>query len=342
MASTSAIPQVQRSQADPLPPKRGEIGFIEGVHDQPQAQAQEEFLPERHPADQLSPTPPSSDPTNNSPSASESPSTPSSGAGKPSFHKKLPKFLGVQFGTLALLVFQSLLLIGTILAWVFATLALIHSKPSDGTPANAFTNQDPNPTTSSGSGGIFVHVAFTIMIVVQLALIERRIFRFRAERYAFKHPGEMSPTLRLHRLPSSNSSMPIAPWSRPSLPTYAAALVAGGVATGDVEDVEIAQPPPPAYGKTRGSTLLLAGYLSDNLRVQARQHEQDRRMSGASLRSDRPASFLSHDEEWEVRRDADRARRIEEALAALEEGESTPRITSRPMSGITVLDTIEE
>jgi hypothetical protein len=59
------------------------------------------------------------------------------------------------------------------------------------------------------------------------------------------------------------------------------------------------------------------------LRVQARDYEQDRRASGISARtstavSDRPISFVSLDEEWEVRRDADRARRIEEALAALE------------------------
>jgi len=38
-------------------------------------------------------------------------------------------------------------------------------------------------------------------------------------------------------------------------------------------------------------------------------------MSG---QNDRPISFVSQDDEWEVRRDADRARRIEEALAALE------------------------
>jgi hypothetical protein len=87
-----------------------------------------------------------------------------------------------------------------------------------------------------------------------------------------------------------------------------------------VEDAAIAPPPPPAYGKTRGSTLLLAGYLRNSLRAQARQYEEDRRASGMSMsaRSDRPVSFVSQDEEWEVRRDADRARRIEEALAALE------------------------
>jgi hypothetical protein len=107
-----------------------------------------------------------------------------------------------------------------------------------------------------------------------------------------------------------DASMPVAPWSRPPLPTYAAALASSGVGTGDVEDVEIARPPPPAYGKTRGSTLVLASYLRNSLRVQAREYERDRRVSGTSVRSDRPISFVSRDEEWERRRDADRARRI--------------------------------
>jgi hypothetical protein len=57
--------------------------------------------------------------------------------------------------------------------------------------------------------------------------------------------------------------------------------------------------------------LILASYLRDSLRVQAREYEQDRRASNMSVRSDRPISFVSRDEEWEVRRDADRARRIE-------------------------------
>jgi hypothetical protein len=83
-----------------------------------------------------------------------------------------------------------------------------------------------------------------------------------------------------------------------------------------VEDGQIAQPPPPAYGQTRGSTLILAGFLRNSLRAQAREYEQDRvsTMNGG----DRAISFVSQDENWEVRRDADRARRIEEALSALE------------------------
>jgi hypothetical protein len=176
--------------------------------------------------------------------------------------------------------------------------------------------------SESGASHIFVHVAFAIVVLAQLVFIERRIFRVRAERYGSKHPGEMLPSSlrRGYAGPNNNASMPVAPWSRPPLPTYAAALASNGVGTGDVEDVVIAQPPPPAYGKTRGSTLLLAGYLRNSLRVQAREYEQDRRRAsgGMSVRSDRPASFVSQDEEWEVRRDADRARRIEEALAALE------------------------
>jgi len=185
------------------------------------------------------------------------------------------------------------------------------------------------------SSNIFVHVAFALVALAQLVLLERRIFRARAERYVFKHPGELLPgsLRRGHSGPNSSISMSIAPWSRPPLPTYAAALAASGVGTGDVEDAVIAQPPPPAYGKTRGSTLVLSGYLRDSLRLQAREHEEHR-ASITSKRSDRPISFVSRDEAWEERRDADRARRIEEALAALED--------SRPVLESTAEEPISE
>jgi len=340
MASTSMVVSTSFTtppQVDPLPSKRGEIGFVEGVHEQHQVQSREESLPERHPADRLPPTLPS-DPINRPPSRSETSSISSDSSsmtnvGKRSFlgRRKLPKFMGVQFTTLLSLIIQLLLLVGTIIGWVFAALA-IHVTPSAaGTPSGEF--DEPSQPQTGSSSNVFIHVAFTVVTIVQLVFIERRIFRVRAERYAFKHPGEMLPTSRGRGYSAANSAMPMAPWSRPSLPTYAAALVAGGVGTGDVEDAEIAQPPPPAYGKTRGSTLLLAGFLSDNLRVQARELERDRRVSTISERSDRPISFISRDEEWEGRRDADHARRIEEALAALEEGESRSRVTTgRPIS----------
>jgi len=259
--------------------------------------------------------------------------------GKPPFlvHNKLPTFKGVQFMTLVLLGAQILLFVGTVIGWVFAAIAL--SKNSNSSSQNGSSqsqgNNDPDnpPPDSSSASHIFVYVAFGVIVLAQIVLIERRLYRVRAERYGSKHPGEMLPTSLRHGH-SASASMPVAPWHRPPLPTYAAALASGGVGTGDVEDAEIAPPPPPAYGKTRGSRLLLAGFLRDSLRVQAREY-QDRRASGMSARTamtDRPISFVSQDAEWEVRRDADRARRIEEALVALENARPvmTSELNSQP------------
>jgi len=289
-------------------------------------------LPARHPADVRVPTP-SQDPVNVNETPSDSISvtfqTVSDGdsmtdVGKSPFlrHKRLPKFMGVHFTTLVLLGAQLLVFAGTVIGWVFAALALSNG---DSTHPGPISDDQNIPPVDSSASHIFIHVAFAIIVLAQLVLIERRIFRARAERYAFKHPGEMLPNSLRRGGRSASISMPVAPWSRPALPTYAAALAASGVGTGDVEDAEIAQLPPPAYGKTRGSTLILAGYLRDSLRAQAREYEldRDRRATSASggsmsVRTDRPISFVSQDEEWEVRRDADRARRIEEALAALE------------------------
>lgn len=126
--------------------------------------------------------------------------------------------------------------------------------------------------------------------------------------------------------------MGIAPWNRPPLPTYAAALAQSGVGTGDVEDNEIAVVPPPAYGHTRGSTLLLSGFVSDTLRAQRRERARNGgdarsstvRSSWMSGRSDRPVSYASLDEEWEERSDRIRAVRLEETLARLEEARIAP------------------
>ena len=133
--------------------------------------------------------------------------------------------------------------------------------------------------------------------------------------------------------------MGFAPWNRPPLPTYAAALAQSGVGTGDVEDNIIAIPPPPAYGNTRGSTLLLSGFLSDALRaqrprsngsVQSQPSQRSSQRSSRSTRSnrdeeDRPKSYMSTDPEWEARCDADRALVLEETLARLEDGNTRSR-----------------
>lgn len=345
MASTSSTTLTQESgpQAGPLPTKRGELGFIEGVHEQEQMQPQtavlSDPLPARHPADRRSPTPVQvptiAAPGNVAPSHSGTPQTPTDTTSviivsKRSFlgHGRLPKFMGIHFTTLLWLCMQLCVFAGTIIGWVFAGMAISTAKNSAPSPG-----PESDPTVSqpdSGSSNIFVHVAFALVVLAQSILIERRVFRARAERYVFKHPGEMLPGSLQRGYSGSNPSisMAIAPWSRPPLPTYAAALAASGGGTGDVEDVVIAQPPPPAYGKTRGSTLVLSGYLRNSLRLQAREHEE----GNTNERSDRPISFVSRDEEWEERRDADRARRIVEALAALEDSRPVLRGTAEPIS----------
>ncbi|KAI0064150.1 hypothetical protein BV25DRAFT_347341 [Artomyces pyxidatus] len=320
-ASSSSAARVEDipPQAGPLPSKRGEIGFVEGVHGQEQTQGASgsggsDNMPARHPADR-SPTPSGTagPPTSDTPSNASSDNLSTNSATKRSFLKRrnVPKFFGIRLDTILILLAQLLLFFGSIAAWVITTMVL-------GNKLNPPTNSNG---MNSGSSAIFIHVAFGIVVLAQLVFLERRVFRVRAERYAHVHPGEMLPSSLRRRASRQDAAMPIAPWMRPPLPTYAAALAQSGVGTGDVEDSYIAQPPPPAYGKTRGSTLLLAGYLRNSLRAQARGLETDRRASNMTTRSDRPVSFRSIDEDWEERRDAERARRVEEALAALEIGE---------------------
>jgi hypothetical protein len=170
-----------------------------------------------------------------------------------------------------------------------------------------------NNQSVPGTSAIFVHVLFLVVVVTQLVFLERRVFRLRGERYSYLHPGEILP--RHRTLPMSpDTAMSLAPWNRPPLPTYAAALAQTGVGTGDVEDHLIAAPPPPAYGNTRGSTLLLAGYLRDSLRAQ----QSGSTNSQATLPVERPLSYTSTDQEWEEIRDAERAQRLEETLHRLE------------------------
>lgn len=190
--------------------------------------------------------------------------------------------------------------------------------------SNPDNNSDSNNNNNGAATGIstfsslvIVHVSFTIVTLVQLLFLERSIFHARAERY-----------LRVHGMPrgAAGASMGIAPWNRPSLPTYAAALTESGVGTGDVEDNLIAIPPPPAYGKTRGSRLLLSGMLRESLIRQLNRSSQ--RSSTASALS--PASPREMEEgqrsrplSYDASEEADNAKRamdLEVALAKLEHG----------------------
>ncbi|KAI0826814.1 hypothetical protein BC628DRAFT_1291923, partial [Trametes gibbosa] len=328
-----------RPQAGPLPSKRGEIGYVEGIHDRgdavSEASASTTSLPARHPADRV-PTPAAGGPSTPSTDAPRSPSPNGSTntAGKRSLisflkPKRIPTYGGLRLTSLALFTFQLCLLGGSIAGWALLVQHMAKAQSSSSIPDTA--SNGPSSGLSQLSSQIFVHVAFGMGCLAELIFIERSVFRLRAERYAHVHPGEILP--RTRRSQETAPGMAFAPWNRPPLPTYAAALAQSGVGTGDVEDNIIAIPPPPAYGNTRGSTLLLAGFISDALRSQRARNSagsaasRSTRNSGglapAREEGDRPKSYMSTDPEWEEICDADRALRLEETLAQLEEGEGT-------------------
>lgn len=211
------------------------------------------------------------------------------------------------------------------------------STPTDNNSGNGNSgnnNNDNNSSNNSSADGVgsiqvFVFIAFGVITLAQLVFLERRIYRLRAERWVHVH----GPNLPMHARGGRHQSIGIAPWTRPPLPTYAAALAQSGVRTGDVEDNVIAILPPPAYGHTRGSKLLMAGLMSDAQRqeraqARARVIAQANAQGGgrASMRfslqsvemESRPMSYVSRDEEWEERQDAMRAVRLEATLARME------------------------
>jgi len=353
-----------RPQAGPLPAKAprlvGEIGYPEHLQDvdlgdgpdldtdsaEGLTAAEADARNGRHPADRSHvnlasqstmslPLPPTASNGQPLPPRSDSSASSLNTTSKHSifsFHSLSSRLATKTYGGISLTTFTRLGLLvlglsGLSVAWIFAAMHISRSSSSSSTTA-------PNGGTTS----IFVHVAFAIMLLIGLIFTERAVFQLRAERYAHVHPGEILPSSR-HRMGtpmpthySGSNGMAFAPWNRPPLPTYAAALGVRG--TGDVEDTIIAAPPPPAYGNTRGSTLIFANLLrnsraSNRSRASAQggnapwqivgRPGSDGRMSGVSTHSMPPISY----DEVEVQSDAERARILEETLATLEEGGNT-------------------
>lgn len=326
--SANAIqPDVGRREAEPIPIKIGERGYSPYLHasveDSPTsrdslvASSSSVSLPlGPHPAERsrtslLPPPPPAhlnSAPTLNPiahPNISTTSLTPSTQKlklkaftrkFKPS-HKPSRYLFGASPHTFARLSVQMVLLIGTSVAWAVAAQRMTRSSSSESTAINM------------GGGVIFVHVAFTIITLIQLLFLERCLYRLRAERHLLLHPALPMP------LGQARNNVAFAPWHRAPLPTYAAAL--GYRGTGDVEDGEVARvvamgrgDVPPLYGNTRGSTLLAFGKGVT---------PSSRRQSGQSVNGagDRPVSY-GQSQELE---DALRAHRLEEALGRLEGGQ---------------------
>ncbi|KXN88092.1 hypothetical protein AN958_07551 [Leucoagaricus sp. SymC.cos] len=324
-----------RAQAGPLPKKRGEIGYVEGENgrEQSRSSSPEVVLPERHPADrhfEQNTTGGTAQPTTNTqtPSTAANSTSATSDAASTidsvtaskqnrgqllrglfkckckSTNKSVSKIAGIEVPTLMRFGLQILVFCGTIVGWVFVARLLMTKQTADG------------KTPGGPSSTIFLHVIFGIAVLGQILLLERRIFRMRAERYSHLHHGELLPRFR-NRHTAPNDVIALSPWNRPPLPTYAAVLAQSGRGTGDVEDSAIAQQPPPAYGNTRGSTFLLSGFLNQEQRLQ-----RPPSVHSTSSMMDRPKSYVTKDEEWEEIQNAERARRLEETLAKLERSAS--------------------
>ncbi|KAJ7761897.1 hypothetical protein DFH07DRAFT_814464 [Mycena maculata] len=340
-ASSSTAAPESRPQAGPLPRKRGEIGFSEETlkeTEEGRSESPAAPLPERHPEDRGATTDaaPSSEEGAAAPAAAPvsasasvtSLSTTSTnslskrkriiGFLKP---KNIPSYGGLRLTTLLAFAFQVLAVAGTITGWVFAITRVSASQSSSSSSDSSSQNDGSDQSLGNASTAIFIHVVFGVATLVQLLFIERRVFRLRAERYSYLHPGEILPSAR--RRAMGDPSMGFSPWNRPPLPTYAAALAQSGVGTGDVEDHLIAAPPPPAYGNTRGSTFLLSGFLRDSLRAQRpvsaqMQASQNNLQPAMTEQNGRPLSYVTVDEDWEEVQNAERARRLEETLTRLE------------------------
>lgn len=332
-ASTStSLAHESRQEAGPLPSKRGEIGFVfdETIHSSPAIDESNVVeLPPRHPADHdpdYSPTHvrtpvtahtmservrsllPAPSVAASSSVATTTPPTITAQKSEsrllrlcPSLDRDIPG--GFQLKTVVLFTIQSIVAVGTIAGWAISVDALHKHNGEEGRASSTF-----------------VHVVFAVMILGQFLFLERRLFRLRAEHYVHLYPGATLPTSRRRRGGGgSGTGFAFTPWNRPSLPTYAAALAESGAGTGDVEDNIIAVPPPPAYGHTRGSTMLLQGFMTETLRAQRPRSVQSMQsLKPEEVPNSRPISYRSTDEAWEAMQDAERARRLEETLTALE------------------------
>jgi len=253
-------------------------------------------------------------------------------------HKPMRHIWGIEPPTLIRLAFAIVILVGVIISWVLTVVFVSkqsRSPPSRSSGHGNNGDQDDNDGTITSNPGsnspfsvtqdaIFIHAGFGMLTLVLLILLERAVFIARAERYAFKHPNANGRRGRI----GVRGGVALAPWNRPPLPTYANAM--GYTGTGDVEDAQIAGPAPPEYGNTRGSTLLLSTYFGGSQpewNVGDGENDAHERVAGYNdsrvadvevAIPERAVSRTSRLSSSSIQEDAGRARRLEQALAALE------------------------
>lgn len=366
MANAESVAESSRGSADgrssdetlvarptdpgPLPKKQGELGWTPSQDDSTQgdAAASTEDLPAHHSADRPSSPTPTSAPEPALPPAEANASSSSLQSQSSAFKqflrapRPLPKINGIRAATILRVLLLVSTLIGSIIGWVITVVHInawnakgdaslpIPGQPPAPEPGNSTTPAAPATSQQMADSSLaFVHVAFGAAVLFQLLMLERAVYRLRAERYAFLHPDEMAAAAMAV---GGGSVMGLAPWNRPPLPTYAAALGIRG--TGDVEDNIIAAPPPPEYGNTRGSTLLLSAHLPSNLTRSA--SASSRPTSQHTIRDalgrpmhawSRPVSYG----EDELRQDARRSLDLEVALSRLE-GSRMSQVASEPVT----------
>ena len=218
-----------RPEAPPLPRKAGEIGYVPPAQSEPEMRdvnLNEPTLPARHPADRDHAQ---------SPSSSAQTTTAAAAANGDSQPKKIRSwtFGGIHIWSFIRLFLLLGLMGGTAGAWWYTVKHFQDSTTTNQAQGDQGNTQGQataqgSQATYGWSSTVFVHVAFAIVVLFEFIFLERNIFHIRAERYMFKHG--MSPDAR------RPATLGIAPWNRPPLPSYAAALAESGHGTGDVED----------------------------------------------------------------------------------------------------------
>jgi hypothetical protein len=212
-SSTLSQPSTVQPQAGPPPTKRGELGYRESLNP-PQTPSPEpesdvtalpEPIPARHPADRDQPPPtplpvqtPITSPDGNEPTVEPR----SSSAFLSSFFRPRATKCGVRVSTILLLVTQGSLLLFTIAFWIILAKVVLPSS-------------DVGRMTAIS---VFIHITFIVCTIVQVVLLERLVFRYRAERYAMLHPGQIHPDV-FNRGEQVSTRLALAPWNRPPLPT---------------------------------------------------------------------------------------------------------------------------